>query len=866
MLDGLDSTSFLNTSSFNTVSSSFAGRIVSNEAKTGSYATTGSNQLNGNQTITGSLTATGTITAQTLVVQTITSSVEYVSGSNRFGSTTGNTHEFTGSILVSGSQTINGDVIIGSSGNSNTLNINSDTSTLKISGLGFSQDRNYGSLEFYNTDTSQAGPNIAAAIRANSVQSDGSGGYLTFHTSLGTESEGTTAATKMTLDASGNLLIGGTNNTGITGVGLTLENTNGQSYYRVNNAGLSTSGKTSAYAGLAVGDGSARGFEVIHRGQYSTLSRYGVTVADYSMIETYGTNSNGIIIGTVSAKPIIFGTNSLGRMTLTSGGDLGIGTTTITQPSAGATTLRIVGTVTTKAGAIRLDSSDSSVSAYIYPDSTNGLSINTSTSHPIVFRTAGSERVRITSGGNVLINTTTDAGQRLYVSGTGRFDGQVLISADSANEQFIIRRGSNFNQQLILGYHSSGYGRIQAVEQTVAYRPLALNGDGGNVLIGTYTDGGYKLDVNGTGRFSGQLSMAYSGNPRLLLHDIDSGSGNVGILFRENTSDKWTIASVGGNMQFFNEATVSNAIYITSGNYVGVNSTSPISQLSVKGVGGATGVTLTLENGGGVAALNDPLGIIDFYSNDPSAGASGVHGSLSVRNEFNGNWDGTPSRQNTYMNFSTSASGTVTERMRITSAGNVGIGTTNPVAKLQVNGGISINGSISNTGTGAGTYTQAVWYNNTTDQVLFENGRTTDSASGTGRTVYFTWRGGPSVGGGVQLQHGANAWAAYTSDARLKTVVANVDNGLEAIMKLNPIKYKWTKELETSRTVLGFTAQNVGEAIPEAMFKSWEDEELGDVLSYYQEYLTPYLVKSIQELSTKNDALEARLAALESAQ
>jgi hypothetical protein len=204
--------------------------------------------------------------------------------------------------------------------------------------------------------------------------------------------------------------------------------------------------------------------------------------------------------------------------------------------------------------------------------------------------------------------------------------------------------------------------------------------------------------------------------------------------------------------------------------------------------------------------------------------------------------------------------------MRITSAGNVGIGTTNPVAKLQVNGGISINGSISNTGTGAGTYTQAVWYNNTTDQVLFENGRTTDSASGTGRTVYFTWRGGPSVGGGVQLQHGANAWAAYTSDARLKTVVANVDNGLEAIMKLNPIKYKWTKELETSRTVLGFTAQNVGEAIPEAMFKSWEDEELGDVLSYYQEYLTPYLVKSIQELSTKNDALEARLAALESAQ
>ena len=78
-------------------------RLSTIESRTGSFATTASNAFNGSQTITGSLTATGTIVAQTLVVQTITSSVEYVSGSNRFGSTTGNTHEFTGSVLVSGS-------------------------------------------------------------------------------------------------------------------------------------------------------------------------------------------------------------------------------------------------------------------------------------------------------------------------------------------------------------------------------------------------------------------------------------------------------------------------------------------------------------------------------------------------------------------------------------------------------------------------------------------------------------------------------------------------------------------------------------------------------------------------------------------
>jgi hypothetical protein len=112
-------------SAYVAASGSLAARITSNEAKTGSYATTGSNSFNGSQTVTGSLTATGTITAQTLVVQTITSSVEFVTGSNRFGTTTGNTHEFTGSLLVSGSGYVNGSVGIGTTP-SYTLDVRGD--------------------------------------------------------------------------------------------------------------------------------------------------------------------------------------------------------------------------------------------------------------------------------------------------------------------------------------------------------------------------------------------------------------------------------------------------------------------------------------------------------------------------------------------------------------------------------------------------------------------------------------------------------------------------------------------------------------------------------------------------------------------
>jgi len=59
--------------------------------------------ISGSLAVTGSLTTTGTITSQTLVVQTITSSVSYLTGSTQHGSVTGNTHQFTGSVSVSGS-------------------------------------------------------------------------------------------------------------------------------------------------------------------------------------------------------------------------------------------------------------------------------------------------------------------------------------------------------------------------------------------------------------------------------------------------------------------------------------------------------------------------------------------------------------------------------------------------------------------------------------------------------------------------------------------------------------------------------------------------------------------------------------------
>jgi hypothetical protein len=64
--------------------------------------------LSGSLNLSGSINTNGTITATTLVVQTITSSISSITGSTNFGSLSSDTHKFTGSLLISGSNVLIG--------------------------------------------------------------------------------------------------------------------------------------------------------------------------------------------------------------------------------------------------------------------------------------------------------------------------------------------------------------------------------------------------------------------------------------------------------------------------------------------------------------------------------------------------------------------------------------------------------------------------------------------------------------------------------------------------------------------------------------------------------------------------------------
>ena len=96
---------------FNQVSaSSFItnGVTFDSNSISGSLVITGSTTTTGNITVQGNATVDGTITAQEFKTEFVSASIIFESGSTRFGDTIDDTHNFTGSLQISGSFNLNG--------------------------------------------------------------------------------------------------------------------------------------------------------------------------------------------------------------------------------------------------------------------------------------------------------------------------------------------------------------------------------------------------------------------------------------------------------------------------------------------------------------------------------------------------------------------------------------------------------------------------------------------------------------------------------------------------------------------------------------------------------------------------------------
>jgi hypothetical protein len=117
----------------NAISASYAA--TASIATSASFASTASSADN--------FTVRGTLTAQTIIAQTITSSTDFVTGSTRFGTLLSNTHQFTGSVSVTGSLNVVGAGITGSLFGTSSWATNAVTASYitasNIAGLSLSQ-------------------------------------------------------------------------------------------------------------------------------------------------------------------------------------------------------------------------------------------------------------------------------------------------------------------------------------------------------------------------------------------------------------------------------------------------------------------------------------------------------------------------------------------------------------------------------------------------------------------------------------------------------------------------------------------------------------------------------------------------------
>jgi uncharacterized protein YaiE (UPF0345 family) len=163
------------------------------------------------------------------------------------------------------------------------------------------------------------------------------------------------------------------------------------------------------------------------------------------------TNSK-ITFGAVTNIPLTFETNSLERMRITSGGDVLVGTQTAHYATTNRTVFNVNGTssaiiglqaANTTSGYLYVDANDFTIST----EGTRNLNLITAGAAPMILQTNSSERMRITSGGEVYIAGTTDQGAyNLQVNGTGVWGaGAYVDGSDSAVKKNIQPLGASLD-------------------------------------------------------------------------------------------------------------------------------------------------------------------------------------------------------------------------------------------------------------------------------------------------------------------------------------------------------------------------------------------------------------------------------------
>jgi hypothetical protein len=520
------------------------------------------------------------------------------------------------------------------------------------------------------------------------------------------------------------------------------------------------------------------------------------------------------------------------------------------------------------------------------------------------------ERMRIDSSGNVGIGTTSPSSYKddkaLTVVGTS--NGAIVVASSAGSPALFFRDSDSPSTE-------KGYVQYDLTDNWLRF---ASNGSermridsSGNVGIGRNAGSGIRLDISQSGncyayiRDSSDLDRGMyisSGTAATGISIVGTNTANRALGFATNDTER---------------------MRITSGGDVGIGTTSPRAILDLNTV---RSQKIRFGTAGSIGETQLSAG--DYIANNLIVTAeSGITMTYTKTTDDSGNaiiQDFT--RGITFYTGVTgalNATGTLNtfERMRITSSGNVGIGTTSPGVALDVNGGIrsrsgifnlhdgtsqggglyfykSISGSgsdlsptlFSETGLGIffcvnGSATKAFTMTSGNEFLV---GKTTTADTtvgsvmqGTGRlagamaastnaaadtlTVYSTGAGAyrfyVGLGGTV---YATSTTISAISDQRYKENIRDLDVGLDAVMALKPRKFDWKEgKGQNTKDCRGFIAQEFEQVFPDLIDK-WKDPapEGEEPYKSVRQDLIPVLVKAIQELKAELDTVKAELSAI----
>ena len=265
--------------------------------------------------------------------------------------------------------------------------------------------------------------------------------------------------------------------------------------------------------------------------------------------------------------------------------------------------------------------------------------------------------------------------------------------------------GTTTNVPLAANLTSSASGAELALNY--ADGKLFYKDSGGTVQVlatkGTGPIGGSTTQVqyNNAGVLAGSANLTFDGTTLTVTGTETLTSTNAETKFNINNTGtgglNWWIGSTnnssgsvgGGKLAFYDQTSNASRLVIDNAGNVGISTTAPNAKLNVVSGDAASATNQVNISGGRTlgSGVYGSAGSILFTNSYWSSG----YGAASISGMDSGASGG-------YLGFATTTNGggttgTPTERMRIDTSGNVGIGTTSPATNLEVVGVVSANAS-----------------------------------------------------------------------------------------------------------------------------------------------------------------------------